>query len=88
MTYVVSFSNIFKEQLAHIVDLDTIINSKKIIQNAKPITKELEKMQKRGVTMQTTRIRSPVVGTNYVVIYRVVNNPKYKLIAKKIIRCK
>ncbi len=29
--------------------------------------------------MQTTRIRSPVTGTKYIVVYRVVNNPHDQL---------
>ena len=88
MRYAVSLSKIFKEQLAQIVEFDTLINSKKVIQNTKQTAKELETMQKSGMSMQTTRIRSPVTGTNYIVVYRVVNNPRNKLIARRIIRHK
>lgn len=88
MSYKVSLSNIFKEQLAQIVEFDTIINSKKISQNPKQTIKELEKMQKSGISMQTTHLRSPVAGTKYIVVYRVVNNPHNKLIARRIIRCR
>ncbi len=44
MRYAVSLSNIFKEQLAHIVEFDTLTNSKKVIQNTKQTAKELETM--------------------------------------------
>ncbi|MCH7560092.1 MAG: hypothetical protein IIC67_01765 [Thaumarchaeota archaeon] len=88
MRYAVSLSKIFKEQLAQIVEFDTLINSKKVIQNTKQTANELETMQRSGMSMQTTRIRSPVAGTKYIVVYRVVNNPKNKLIARRIIRCR
>lgn len=88
MTYKVSLSRLFKEQVTQIKEFDTIINSKKVIQNIKETEKELELMKRKGISLQTPRIQSKVHGTKYTVVYRVVNNPRDKLIAKKIIRCR
>jgi len=88
MRYAVSLSKIFKEQLAQIVEFDTLINSKKVIQNTKITAQEFEKMQKSGMSMQIPQLRSPVTGTKYIVVYKVVNNPRDKLIARRIIRCR
>ena len=88
MSYKVSLSHIFKEHLAQIVEFDTLANSKKVTQNPKQTVKELEKMGKSGMSLQTTRIQSRVYDTKYIVVYRVVNNPHPKLIALRIIRHK
>jgi hypothetical protein len=88
MTYKVSLSRLFKEQVGQIREFDTIINSKKVIQNINQTAKELELMQKKGMSIQTPRITSQVHGTKYTVVYKVVNNPRDKLIAKKIISCR
>ena len=86
MTYKVSLSRLFKEQVDQIKEFDTIINSKKVIQNIKETAKDLEKMQRSGISLETTRIQSKVDGTKYTVVYRVVNNPHDKLIARRINR--
>ena len=87
MSYKVSLSNIFKEQLAHIVELDTLTNSKRVIQNTKQTAKELEQMKRSEKIYEITRLRSPVENTNYIVVYRIAKNPD-KLIARRIIRCR
>ena len=69
-----------------IKELDTDLNCKRVTQSIKTTAKELEKMQKSGVTIETTRIKSRVPDTQYTVVYKVINNPTQKLIAKKIIR--
>lgn len=71
MTYKVSLSKLFKEQFAQIKEFDTILNSKKIAQNIKLTVKDLEKMQKSGIDIETTRIKSQVATTQYVVVYKV-----------------
>ena len=58
MTYKVSLSRLFKDQVAQIKEFDTIINSKKVIQNIKETATDLEKMQRSGISLQTTRIQS------------------------------
>ncbi len=45
-------------------------------------------MEKTGIDIETTRIKSKVTATPYVVVYRVVNSPQQKLIAKRIFKCK
>lgn len=88
MSYKVSLSNIFKGHLAQIVEFDTIINSKKVSKNPKQTVKDLEKMEKLGISIQTTQIKSNVWGTKYTVVYKLTENPHKKLIAKRIIRCR
>lgn len=88
MTYKVSLSRLFKEQISQIKEFDTIINSKRVAQNIKITVKDLEKMERTGIDIETTRIKSKVANTPYVVVYRVVNNPQQKLIAKRIFKCK
>ncbi len=87
MNYKVSLSNIFKEQLAQIVEFDTLTNSKRVIQNTKQTAKELERMKRSEKVYEITRLRSPVDNTNYIVVYRIAKNPD-KLIARRIIRCR
>ena len=87
MNYKVSLSNIFKEQLAQIVEFDTLTNSKRVIQNTKQTAKELERMKRSEKVYEITRLRSPVDSTNYIVVYRIAKNPD-KLIARRIIRCR
>ncbi len=87
MSYKVSLSNIFKQQLAEIAEFDTITNSKRVIQNTRKTAKELEQMKKSEKVYEITRLRSPVENTNYVVVYKIKKNPD-KLIVRRIIRCK
>ncbi len=88
MNYKVSLSNIFKEQLKQIAEFDTFTNSKKVSKNPKQTLKDLEKMEKLGITIHTTKIKSDVYGTKYTVVYKVTKNQQKKLTAKKIIRHK
>ena len=66
MTYKVSLSQLFKEQIDQIKELDTIINFKRVAQNIKTTVKDLEKMEKMGIDIETTRIKSKVTNTPYI----------------------
>ena len=88
MTYKVSLSQLFKEQIDQIKELDTIINFKRVAQNIKTTVKDLEKMEKMGIDIETTRIKSKVTNTPYIVVYKVINNTRQKLIAKRILKCR
>jgi len=56
--------------------------------NKKATAKDLEKLPRSGITIEATRIKGKVADTRYTVIYKVINNPTQKLIAKRIIRHK
>lgn len=86
MAYQVSLSRLFNEQMDEIKELDSTLNYKRVAQNIKATAKDLEKMKKSGVTIETTRIKSKVANTPYTVIYKVSTNPHDKLIAKKILK--
>ena len=70
-----------------IKEFDTDLNCKRVAQSIKATSKELEKIQ-RGMIIEATRIKVKVSDTRYTVVYRVINNPTQKLIAKKILRHK
>jgi len=74
--------------MEQIKELDTILNYKKVAQSIKITAKNLERMQKDGAIMETTRIKAQVPDTPYSIVYKVKNNPKQILIAKRIIRHK
>ena len=57
LTYKISLSRLYKEQIAHIKEFDTILNSRKVAQNIKKTVKDLEKMQRSRIDIETTRIR-------------------------------
>jgi len=69
-----------------IKEFDTDVNCKRVAENVKTVARYLEKLQKSGVIVETTRIKSNVPNTKYAIIYKVENNPKHKLIAKRIIK--
>lgn len=85
MTYKVSLSKLFSEQMDQIKEFDTDLNCKRVAQSIKTTAKDLEKLQ-RGITIEATRIKVKVPDTRYTVVYRVIDNPTQKLIAKKILR--
>ena len=41
-----------------------------------------------GIDIETTRIKSKVTNTPYIVVYKVINNTRQKLIAKRILKCR
>lgn len=86
MTYRVSLSRLFKEHLAEIKEIDDILTWKKVAQSIKATVKDLEKMEKSGLTIETTRIKYKVQGTRYSVIFKVQNKSPKKIIARRIIR--
>jgi len=67
-------------------ELGETIDYKKVAQNIKTTVKELEKLEKAGMTVHNMTMRNEVSGTNYVVSYKVKTNPHKKLIAKKVLR--
>jgi len=68
-----------------IKEFDTDLNCKRVTQSMKATAKDLEKMQK-SMVIEATRIKVKVPDTPYTVVYKVINNPTQKLIAKKILR--
>lgn len=69
-----------------IKEFDTDLNCKRVTQSMKTTAKDLEKIQRSGITIEATRIKVKVPDTPYTVVYKVINNPTQKLIAKKILR--
>ena len=72
--------------MEQIKEFDTPLNYKRVAQSIKTTANELEKMQKSGVTVETTRIKTRVPDTPYSVVYKVKTNPSPKLIAKKVLK--
>ena len=88
MTYKVSLSQLYNEQLKQIEENDTVLTYKRIAQHIKTTTNGLDKMEKSGLPVKAMMMNLDVPETNYSVVYKVVTNPHKKLIAKKIIKCK
>ena len=86
MTFKISLSKLFNEQLREVAELDTNINLKKLTQNIKATVKCLERMQKSGITIQDMKMNAVVPGTKYSIMYNIKTNPSDKLIVKKILR--
>lgn len=87
MTYRVSLSRLFKEQIKQVKELDTILNVKKITQTNELTAKNLEEMGKSSeITIETTTIRVKVPGTPYTVVYKVKSDPRQVLVVKKIVK--
>ena len=72
--------------MEEIREFDDTITWKRVAQSIKSIVKDLEKMEKFGLTIEATRTKYKVQGTRYAVIAKVQNNPRKKLIVKRIIR--
>ena len=88
MTYKVSLSQLYNEQLKQIEETETALTYKRIAQHIKTTTLGLEKMEKSGLPVKAMMMRLDVPETAYSVVYKVVTNPHKKLIAKKTIKCK
>jgi len=86
VTYRVSLSRLFKEQIAEIKEFDDVLTWKKVAQSIKATVKELEKQEKSGLTLEITRIKYKVQGTRYTVIFKIQNKSPKKIIARRIIR--
>jgi len=69
-----------------IKEFDTTVNYKKVAQNVKTTAKYLEKLQKSDVVVQEMTMKGKVADTKYTIVYKVVNNPNQKLIAKKVLK--
>jgi hypothetical protein len=69
-----------------IKELGETLDYKRVAQNIKITVKELEKLEKAGMTVHNMTMRNEVPNTKYVVSYKVKTNPHKKLIAKKVLR--
>lgn len=72
--------------MAQIKELGETIDYKRVAQNIKTTVKDLEKLEKSGMTVHNMTMRNKVPNTNYVVSYKVKTNPHKKLIVKKVLR--
>ena len=86
MPYRVSLSRLFKQQIAEIKEFEDTLTWKKVAYSIKATEKDLEKMEKSGFTIETTRIKYKVQDTRYTVIFKIQNRLPKKIIARKIIR--
>jgi len=73
--------------MKQVEEMETVLTYKRIAQNIKITTANLEQAEKRGFIIQASTMRVDVPETRYSVVYKVVTNPRPKLIAKKIIKC-
>lgn len=88
MTFRVSLSHIFKERIAYIKEVESYATYKRVANNIKSVAKNLEDLERRGITIHEMIIKSQVPTTRYAIVYKVKIDPKKKIIAKKIIRHK
>lgn len=86
MTFRVSLSRLFNENMAQIKELGDTIDYKRVAQNIKTTVLYLEKLEKGGMTVHGMTMRNKVPDTNYTVSYKVKTNPHKKLIARKVQR--
>jgi len=86
LTYRVSLSRLFNDGLDQIKEFDSTVNVKRVAASIKQTAKDLDKIEKSsGITIETTRIKVKVPNTQYIVVYKVKNNPKKILIVKRIL---
>lgn len=88
MTYKVSLSQIYNEDMARVEETEPVLIYKRIAQHIKTTTSGLEKMEKSGLPVKAMMMRLDVPETKYSVVYKVTTNPHKKLIAKKVIKCR
>lgn len=69
-----------------IKEFDTVVNYKRVAENIKTTAKNLEALEKSGITVQDMSMKNKVPDTNYAIVYKVRINPNKKLIAKKILK--
>ena len=72
--------------MAQIKEFDTDLNYKRVAENIKTTAKNLEKIERTGITVQDMTMKGKVSSTQYTIVYKVKNNPTQKLIARKILR--
>ncbi len=72
--------------MAQIQELGETVDYKKVAQNIKATVKELERLEKAGITVHNMTMRNKVHNTKYIVSYKVKTNPHKKLIARKVLR--
>ena len=65
---------------------EDVLTYKRVAQNIKATVKNLEKLEKSGITVHEMVMRNAVPLTKYTVVYKVKTNPKKKLIAKKVLK--
>lgn len=86
MTFRVSLSRLFNEQMNNVKDMDTPINYKKVAQNIKTTEQHLMKLERSGITIQDMTLKNKVPSTNYTVVYKIQVSPAKKIIVKKILK--
>ena len=74
--------------MVQVKEFDSRTNYKRVAQSIKTTAKDLEKMEKSGFVMDSTRIKVKVPDTNYSVVYKIKTTPNKILIVKKIIKHK
>ena len=72
--------------MEQIKEIEDHVTYKRVAQNIKTTEKNLDKVEKAGISIHEMILRNDVPDTNYVVVYKVKVNPKKKLIARKILR--
>jgi len=86
LTFQVSLSKLFNDHLECIKESEDPVTYKRVAQNIKATVKNLEKLEKSGITVHEMTMRNDVPLTKYTVVYKVKVNPKKKLIAKKVLK--
>ncbi len=74
--------------MEYIKETEDHVTYKRVAQNIKVTAKNLEKLEKSGMSVHEMSMRNNVNLTNYTIVYKVKVNPKKKLIAKKILKRK
>ena len=72
--------------MAYLKESEDPITYKRVAQNIKTTVKNLEKLEKSGITVHEMSMRNDVPTTKYTVVYKVKVNPKKKVIVKKILK--
>lgn len=73
--------------MADVEEMETVLTYKKIAQNIKITADSLDRMEKSGIAVNAMNLNVHVPDTKYSVVYKVLNNPQKKLIAKKLLKC-
>ncbi len=86
MKFKISTSALFKEQSHQIGDVEDTLVVKRIMQNIKSTALSLEHLEKKGLSIEKMILTTKVPQTKYAVVYKIINRPHKKIIAKKIRR--
>ena len=87
MNYQISLSRLFKEdQIKQINEFDSFLNVKRINQTIEMTAKNLDKMEKSGISIEPTRMKVKVPNTKYILLFKIKVNPKKVLIVNKVLK--